>query len=883
LIEYKNALQVDPANLEARLSLGKLYYARSKFDAAEKELLAASRNGKHPEALPQLARTLLHLNQHKRLLAEIQPPSGGSPVINAEILALRARAQLVLGETAAYEKSQRLADDQQPNHPASQANKAMLMAQQGRLNDALALVEQALVQSPKYPDLLLLQGDLLASLKRAPEAIAAYNNAAEVEPANVRALMASANLYMQEKQLDQAATKLKAATAVSPDNLIVRYQEAMLEFRRGRVNEALAKVQVVLGAAPDFVPARLLAGTAALASGKPELALKNLEFVVAQNPENQTARKLLAIVKMQTGQGKDAKAILSKLDPKLLEDPMLLSVQGNLALRNRDYAEARRSLEKAAALRPDQPKLLTELAASQMASGDEAAAIVSLERAAALDKSGSGADLLLIQAHIKSKRHDAALKVIDRLEKKDPQSPLASNMRGAVAAGKGDLAQARTHFTRALQLQPAYLPAASNLARLDLQAKDYKSARQRFEAVLKQDPKNANAWISLAQISAIQKDEKGYLDSLDKAKQAKPADGQARQILIKYWLTKKDFARAIAESREAINATGNKAFYDPLGTAHAMSGNKLESQAAYEKWVESAPDSPVAHYRLALSQESNSKRTEAVASLDKALKLAPDYPDAVLAKAGLLGAQGKIEEALTLARDFQKRHANVYVGYAAEASVQAQAKRPAEAAKLYERAASLSGQGMFLLRAKEAYVAAGQAHAAERTLSGWLAKNPGDSSVRHSLAQLQMNIGRNKEAVTHYEMLIKANPSDLVALNNLAWIYGQQKDVRAIPTAERALKLQPKNAAVMDTLGWLLVRSGQAKQGVDYLRQAAKDQPNAPEIGMHLAEGLASLGQYKEALATMELLLGNGREFLQKPEAVRLFNEINARADKAGH
>lgn len=80
------------------------------------------------------------------------------------------------------------------DHPANKANKAMPMAQQGRLNDTLALVEHALVQSPNYPDLLLLQGGLLSGLKRAPEAIAAYNMATEVEPVNVRALMASANL-----------------------------------------------------------------------------------------------------------------------------------------------------------------------------------------------------------------------------------------------------------------------------------------------------------------------------------------------------------------------------------------------------------------------------------------------------------------------------------------------------------------------------------------------------------------------------------------------------------------------------------------------------------------------------------------------------------------
>jgi len=439
LIEFKNALQTDPANLEARLGLAKIFYARNQFEAAEKEFLAATKSGAHAEALPLFARTLLQLNQQQRVLDEIQPAPAATADINAEILALRARAQLALGDLDAYANSQQQADAQQAEHPASQTNKTMRMAQQGQLEDALALADASLSKHPKHTDLLLIKGDLLANLKRLPEALAAYDQAVDVEPTNLRALMASANLHNQSNQLDQAEARLKAAQAVSPNNLIVRYQQATLDFKRGRLPEALAKVEDVLKTAPDFLPARLLSGTAALASGRTEAARKDLEYVVAQSPDNPVARKLLAVLKMQAGQDKEAKELLSKLDPALLDDPMLLAAQGNMALRNRDYDEARSNLERAVALRPDQPKLLTELAASQFASGDENAAIASLEQAADLEAAGSEPDLLLIHTHLKAKRYDAALKVIDRLEKKDPKAPIVANFRGGVAAAKGDL------------------------------------------------------------------------------------------------------------------------------------------------------------------------------------------------------------------------------------------------------------------------------------------------------------------------------------------------------------------------------------------------------------------------------------------------------------
>ena len=62
--------------------------------------------------------------------------------------------------------------------------------------------------------------------------------------------------------------------------------------------------------------------------------------------------------------------------------------------------------------------------------------------------------------------------------------------------------QARASFTKALQTQPGYFPAASNLALLDMADKDVKTARSRFEQVLKHAPKESRAWLALAAFDA---------------------------------------------------------------------------------------------------------------------------------------------------------------------------------------------------------------------------------------------------------------------------------------------------------------------------------------------------------------------------------------------
>ena len=70
--------------------------------------------------------------------------------------------------------------------------------------------------------------------------------------------------------------------------------------------------------------------------------------------------------------------------------------------------------------------------------------------------------------NVRQKKFDAALAAVAAIEKKQPDKPLAHDLRGSVLLAKQDVAGARQSFERALVIDPAYFPAAANLARLDL-------------------------------------------------------------------------------------------------------------------------------------------------------------------------------------------------------------------------------------------------------------------------------------------------------------------------------------------------------------------------------------------------------------------------------
>lgn len=128
------------------------------------------------------------------------------------------------------------------------------------------------------------------------------------------------------------------------------------------------------------------------------------------------------------------------------------------------------------------------------------------------------------------------------------------------------------------------------------------------------------------------------------------------------------------------------------------------------------------------------------------------------------------------------------------------------------------------------------------------------------LSQAQTDAGQLREAKATLEAVLKAGESAPV-LNNLANLQWQLKDPAAQQTAERAFKLAPGDALILDTLGWILVQKSQLDAGLRHLREARLRDPANPEIRYHLAWALAKSGRKGEALQELEAALQSGKSF----------------------
>ena len=119
---------------------------------------------------------------------------------------------------------------------------------------------------------------------------------------------------------------------------------------------------------------------------------------------------------------------------------------------------------------------------------------------------------------------------------------------------------------------------------------------------------------------------------------------------------------------------------------------------------------------------------------------------------------------------------------------------------------------------------------------------------------------------------VQATPA---ALNNLAWLRGQQGDLdEALALAKRAYFASPQPSSA-DTLGWIMVRTGDLADAVPLLQQAS-DAGHEPSQVYHYAAALAQSGQKSQAREMLQKLLGAKPVFDESADARKLLDSLGA-------
>ncbi|QVL34101.1 protein kinase [Telmatocola sphagniphila] len=130
---------------------------------------------------------------------------------------------------------------------------------------------------------------------------------------------------------------------------------------------------------------------------------------------------------------------------------------------------------------------------------------------------------------------------------------------------------------------------------------------------------------------------------------------------------------------------------------------------------------------------------------------------------------------------------------------------------------------------------------------------PGQYRYHQKRAEFGELLHRTEQLLEDYQESVRLNPQDLLAYNQLAWIYvaGPEKyrdAKKALPLAQRAFELDPNDGSIQNTLAVTLYRSARYREAIDLLNKSRLKNWQNPASDLYfLAMSYHQLGDAERA------------------------------------
>lgn len=690
-------------------------------------------------------------------------------------------------------------------------------------------ISQAEELDPDHVELWLLKARIAHSNEEWSEAEQAYINALEtigqydvMTYQKFETMSALINVLREQGKSSEAFVYEEILAKSAPGTLKSNLISAQEAFNEGELNSAARYLEEVLAQAPGHEQASLMLGIVRYRQGRPEEA-EALLAPVADMGDSEQASKLLAATRLQMRNPEGAQETLANLEDRD-SDPETLALVGIASLVSGDTESGEQFIEKSLDLAPDNNTLRLRYATYLVRTGNTDKAIEQANQVLERNPESEQARMLVIRAHVAADNYDAATNVASEWVDTQPQNVAALIARGNVAAEAGDTEQARQFFEQAARVDsqsPAPLNALGNLAR---SRDEVEQARDYYRRAIEMAPDNRQSLQGLS--SVMQREELTAL--MEKVHEEHPDAFGPRLVLLESALIDNNTQKA-----------------DDL-TASLLEREDESSPAPAEALVASV------YHGIATQLAQRERLEQAADVLRRGRILFPENEDIGIQAASIQFAEGNTTEAREILRDVKQQHPESPAPFQIEARYFERQEEHKEAAELYQLALEKKRTAELEVAHARALARSGQRNQAIESLEGAMKAFPRDPQVLMNLAMLHQENESPDKAIPPYEALLEVTPRNVVALNNLAWIYHQKGDDRAMELARQAFELNSENAAIADTYGWIMFKAGQTEESLPVLEKAHELQPDSEEIAMHLAEAYRASGRDADAKRVLE-------------------------------
>lgn len=884
VIDLKNLVESEPQNAKARALLAEASLQAGDVQTAEIEIFKARDLGAPADlTIGTECRVLSAKGEADKVLAQCDPAKAPADA-KVRVLLARGDALVVLRRPVEAKEAYQQVTALQPANLDALLGLVTVAAQTEGMPAARALLEGAGKDVQQWPRYWLALGEVSGETGEYAAAEKAFNTAvtkAQAQGASLERLQGLAGVadaQLRQSKLAEAKATGESLARAAPDNLGIKLLRGRIAAATGDFEAARTLLEDVLSKQPGNADARTVLGMVNLQQGNLGQAEMNFANVVANNPSNVRAQRLLAETRsrLQTPQ-----QTLEALKPALEQnpDPSLLAMAGRLSVASGDRKQGVAYLSQATARQDAMPapELQLEIASGFLAAGEVDRAIEMLRVLPRSTGTGSGyqREYLLITALLRKGDKDAAVAEAKALLERSGNDPVVRNLVAGAYAAAGQPDAGREQLQQALKLKPTDVDSMLNLARIDLSEGETAAAEAEFRKVLDVDPKNLSATMGAALAAGAGGDKAGAERWLLKATADHPDSLEATLALVRFYVGNNSFPKAKALLDAQVKAVpNNPAIINMRGMVQMGSRDGAGAIQSFTDAARLAPNEPDYTMNLARAKLVVGDAKGGLAVMDSFLA---SNPKSLLALqlAAAIALQGReVEKAAGYVERLERMDPGSPATDRMEGDLAMAQKRYKDALAAYRRAGT-KGNDSALVIAEYSAGRMAQDPNPMKVVEDWIVLHPEDSRAVVIVAEAKRQAGNADAAIALYERSLAKVPKDPVLLNNLAVLYQEKGDPRALETGRRAYSAMPNSAPFMDTYGWILVDAGQLDEAQRLLKAAVDAVPQAGEIRYHYAAALAKAGKADDALGQVQQALKGELSPAVRTDAQKLLRQLS--------
>jgi len=590
------------------------------------------------------------------------------------------------------------------------------------------------------------------------------------------------------------------------------FQAAIKLQMKGKYDEAEKVYQRILKITPQATPVYMnLALINQIQKQYPKAVSYYLD-ACRVDPKNSYPYAQLALLYMQMGEPNKAKPWAEKsiqLNPKNAQAHFVL---GGCDMIDRDFPAAEKEYRACVQLADKNMQSHYNLGFVLAQEGKYDEALSEFDKAEKLDPRNGSIDFYIGLIHERQKRYQDALIAYKRGIAKLPDSlPLWFNL-GVVYQYLGgnnlnsvSIQKSISCYLRALSINPKYLPAQVNAARLYYLIGNYAEAANHFNIASKLSPKD----------SRLQAD-------------AGLADVMAGNTCQDPKRRGNYFADAEAHYVAGIASHPIPALFTGLAYLYSLTGNNAKALSVCKDWTKDLPKDPNGWIALGKAQQSMNKYPDAEKAMKQALAIDPKNTDALLALATLYNQEQKTPLAVqTLQSAIAKDPKNI-AAYRQLAQLDEQLKKYPDAIEEYNKIIAL---------------------------------NPKDSESYLSIGRIYELQDQYDKAIAEYKSLSQVDSTDILPLTYIAHIQEEQKKYDdAISTYRQILKLQPGNVMFASDITRLMELEGHYDEAIAEYRKLLQADPNNASYHIKIGSLLEKENKTDAAVAEYLAALKIGKD-----------------------